>query len=49
MAATMCLWQTFERVCDPRSPLGKRYPLQTILTLCTVAMLSGARSLYAIA
>lgn len=49
MAATMCLWQTFDRVSDPRSPLGRRYPLQTILTLCAVAMLSGARSLYAIA
>ena len=48
MAATLCLWQTFSRVPDPRDRSGRRYTLQSILTLSTVAMLSGARSLLAI-
>ena len=33
---------------DPRSPHGKRHPLGSILGLVVCAMLSGARSLYAI-
>lgn len=33
---------------DPRSPHGKRHPLGAILGLAVCAMLSGARSLYAI-
>jgi hypothetical protein len=49
MAATMCLWQAFDHVPDPRDSSGKRYSLQMMLALCTVAMLSGARSLNAIA
>ncbi len=48
-AKKVSLWETFVEVPDPRSPLGRRYPLQAILTLSSVAMLSGARSLYAIA
>ena len=34
---------------DPRSRHGLRHPLPAILALATVAMLSGARSLYAMA
>lgn len=39
----------FEEVTDPRAGRGLRHPLPAVLTLMTVAMLSGARSLYAIA
>lgn len=46
---TLSLWQTLERVPDPRDRQGRRYPLKAILSLTVVAMLSGARSLYAIA
>jgi hypothetical protein len=41
------LWECFAGVPDPRADSGKRHPLQAILTLVSVAMLSGARSLYA--
>ena len=34
---------------DPRAPKGVRHPLSAILALSVCAMLSGARSLYAIA
>jgi DDE_Tnp_1-associated len=43
------LLAAFAVVPDPRSPHGRRHPLPAILALATAAMLSGARSLYAIA
>ena len=42
------LLEAFARVPDPRHPGGRRHPLPAILALSTAAMLSGARSLYAI-
>ena len=39
----------FEKVPDPRSSHGRRHPLSAILALSVCAMVSGARSLYAIA
>jgi hypothetical protein len=46
---SISLWECFSSVPDPRSPLGRRHPLNAVLTLCAVAMLCGCRSLYAIA
>ena len=46
---SISLFDCFSSVADPRSALGKRHPLCAILTLCSVAMLCGCRSLYAIA
>src|SRR5918999_2760557 len=43
------LLAAFATVPDPRKPRGRRHPLPALLALSTVAMLSGARSLYAIA
>src|SRR5690349_9271903 len=43
------LLAAFARVPDVRSRHGRRYALPALLTLATVAMLCGARSLYAIA
>src|SRR5260221_265182 len=43
------LLEAFTRVPDRRSVHGRRHPLPAILALSTAAMLSGARSLYAIA
>lgn len=43
------LLEAFAAVPDPRSPRGRRHPLPAVLALATAAMLSGARSLYAIA
>lgn len=41
--------EAFAKVPDPREARGKRHPLPAMLALSTVAMLSGAKSLYAIA
>lgn len=46
---SICLFDCFSSVPDPRAASGKRHPLHAILTLCSVAMLCGCRSLYAIA
>ena len=46
---SISLFDCFSFVPDPRSSLGKRHPLDAILTLCSVAMLCGCRSIYAIA
>lgn len=46
---SICLFDCFSSVPDPRAASGKRHPLDAILTLCSVAMLCGCRSLYAIA
>lgn len=43
------LLAAFAAVPDPRSRHGRRHPLPAILALATAAMLSGARSVYAIA
>src|SRR5262249_8411326 len=43
------LLRALAAVPDPRSRHGRRHPLPAVLALATVAMLSGARSLYAIA
>jgi predicted transposase YbfD/YdcC len=43
------LWEALASVPDPRDDSGKRHPLPAVLTLSAVAMLSGARSVYAIA
>lgn len=49
MAQGISLWEAFAEVADPRERSGQRHPLQAILTLTSVAILSGCRSLYAIA
>lgn len=49
LETTISLFDSFASVPDPRSALGKRHPLNAILTLCSVAMLCGCRSLFAIA
>lgn len=49
MSHTVSLYAAFGDVPDPRDASGRRHPLQAILALTSVAMLSGARSLYAIA
>jgi hypothetical protein len=43
------LLEAFARVPDPRQRRGRRHPLPALLALAAAAMLSGARSLYAIA
>jgi hypothetical protein len=42
------LLEAFARIPDPRGKYGKRHSLPAILALATAAMISGARSLYAI-
>jgi hypothetical protein len=49
VAERVSLWECFAGVPDPRDESGKRHPLQAVLTLVAVAMLSGCRSLYAAA
>jgi len=49
VAERISLWECFAGVPDPREASGRRHPLQAVLTLAAVAMLSGARSLYAVA
>src|SRR5260370_39343001 len=43
------LLRALAEVPDPRSRHGRRHPFPAVLALATVAMLCGARSLYAIA
>jgi hypothetical protein len=42
------LLEAFQSIPDPRGKYGKRHSLPAILALATAAMISGARSLYAI-
>lgn len=46
---SISLFDCFAAVPDPRNASGMRFGLRSILTLCSVAMLCGCRSLYAIA
>ena len=49
MSQPLSLYEALGEVPDPRDASGRRHPLQAVLTLTSVAILSGARSLYAIA
>jgi|SRR5579862_3687168 len=49
MATSISLYEVLGEVPDPRDRSGMRHPLQAVLTLTSVAMLAGCRSLYAIA
>ena len=42
------LLEAFQKVPDPRSPLGRRHPLPAILSLAVCSMLCNCHSLYAI-
>jgi hypothetical protein len=44
MSETISLYEALGEVPDPRDDSGKRHPLQAVLTLVCVAMLSGFRS-----
>ena len=47
--AEKSLFKVFAELPDPRNPSGRRHSLAACLTLCSVAMLCGCRSLFAIA
>lgn len=47
--ASLSLAEHLARLVDPRQDSGKRHPLAAVLNLVTVAVLSGMRSLHAIA
>jgi hypothetical protein len=49
MGQRISIWEAFGEVPDPRERSGRRHSLQALLTLTTVSILSGCRSLYAIA
>ena len=49
LAQAISLCEGFERVPEHRCAAGRCHPLPAVLTLATVAMLSGARGLNAIA
>lgn len=42
------LWEVWSQISDPRSPLGRRHRLPSILALVQAAVTSGARSFAAI-
>lgn len=48
-ACEKSLFEVFAEVPDPRKPRGVRHSLQSLLSLATVAMLCGCRSLFAFA
>lgn len=48
LSKSISLLESFESVPDPRQASGRRHPLSAILTLASVSILAGARSLYAI-
>ncbi|MBO4312121.1 MAG: transposase family protein [Desulfovibrionaceae bacterium] len=48
MNISLSLWDRFGQIPDPRNPSGRRYSLQSILALITVALLNGQTSLRAI-
>ena len=41
MSSSVSLWEMFAEVPDPREASGRRHPLQAVLTLTSVAILSG--------
>lgn len=49
MAAPLTLIDVFSQIPDPRDPRGVRHPLSAILALTVLAMLTGVKSLTAIA
>jgi hypothetical protein len=49
VTVAISLWDALSEIPDPRDASGKRHPLHAMLTLSAVAILSGAKSLYAIA